>query len=228
MIHHATNVTQGTLHYYDGDFYKGHWKDGKMDAHGVYQFHNGDRYDGEWVEDQRHGRGTIVYKGGDGHIHEKYEWCRGQMHGNGAYWYGDGSLYEGEWKSDQMHGNGTPGRYGVYKWRKGELVFKNRDVFVGEWGRDGNVACGVLTFANGDKYEGQVVGHMRHGSGTFYCKTDGKSYHGEWQHNKKHGSGSLRFPSGEVLRGEWKEGSLVPGSLVLTLAPASPWLDPLY
>ncbi|RHY04614.1 hypothetical protein DYB28_013150, partial [Aphanomyces astaci] len=110
----------------------------------------------------------------------------------------------------------------------GELVFKNRDVFVGEWGRDGNVACGVLTFANGDKYEGQVVGHMRHGSGTFYCKTDGKSYHGEWQHNKKHGSGSLRFPSGEVLRGEWKEGSLVPGSLVLTLAPASPWLDPLY
>ena len=54
---------------------------------------------------------------------------------------------------------------------------------------------GTRWYANGDVYEGEWRGALRHGTGHMRFK-DGRAYSGAWAGGKAVGAGRLTFPSG--------------------------------
>jgi hypothetical protein len=61
----------------------------------------------------------------------------------------------------------------------------------------------ILSYTNGDKYEGEVINGIREGYGTYYYH-NGDKYEGWWQNNKKHGMGTLFYKDGNLYIGQWK------------------------
>lgn len=60
------------------------------------------------------------------------------------------------------------------------------------------------SYANGDKYVGEVnKGEYKHGQGT-YTFADGRKYVGEFRDDKFHGDGYYRFLDNREVVGEWK------------------------
>lgn len=66
---------------------------------------------------------------------------------------------------------------------------------------------GILTFKDGNKYEGFFVMDKREGHGK-YIWTDGRIYDGEWKNGKQHGKG-LYIKYGEQRYGEWDNGKRI-------------------
>jgi hypothetical protein len=61
----------------------------------------------------------------------------------------------------------------------------------------------VLSYTNGDKYEGDVVAGVREGKGTYYYH-NGDKYEGFWKSNKKHGMGTMYYKDGNLYVGQWR------------------------
>lgn len=63
-----------------------------------------------------------------------------------------------------------------------------------------------MTYANGDKYEGEWLDNKRHGFGTYWKREAGKfrvEYNGTWVQGKKQGFGVHYNAAGERYEGEW-------------------------
>lgn len=73
----------------------------------------------------------------------------------------------GVWRNDEKH----MGRY----------IYHDGCVFEGEF-RQGGIAFGVMTYQNGDFYEGEFQNEQRHGFGK-YQFADGSAFSGEWLHD---------------------------------------------
>jgi hypothetical protein len=63
----------------------------------------------------------------------------------------------------------------------------------------------VEEYANGDKYEGYIIGGERHGQGK-YLFEDASIYDGHWENGQKHGQGKMTYKSGNYYDGEWADG----------------------
>jgi len=61
----------------------------------------------------------------------------------------------------------------------------------------------ILSYTNGDKYDGEVLNGVREGYGTYFYH-NGDKYEGWWQNNKKHGMGTLYYRDGNLYIGQWK------------------------
>jgi hypothetical protein len=61
----------------------------------------------------------------------------------------------------------------------------------------------ILSYTNGDKYEGEVLNGVREGHGIYYYH-NGDKYEGWWQNNKKHGMGTLYYKDGNLYIGQWR------------------------
>ena len=64
------------------------------------------------------------------------------------------------------------------------------------------VESGVITFANGDKYEGDWSEGAKNGKGKYTCK-NGVCYDGKWKDDQRHGSGVCAYGNGDVYEGRW-------------------------
>ena len=97
--------------------------------------------------------------------------------------YKDGEEYKGELKEFKIfkfHGNG-------------KYVYKNGDIYEGEWKNGKKEGKGTLCYSNGDKYEGEWKRGKREGKGIFYYKQNKKKYDGEWKNDEKEGKGILYY-----------------------------------
>ena len=63
---------------------------------------------------------------------------------------------------------------------------------------------GTVTFADGDKYVGELKDGKWHGQGTFTF-ANGREYIGEWKEGRKNGQGIYTYASGDKYVGEWKD-----------------------
>ena len=63
----------------------------------------------------------------------------------------------------------------------------------------------TIRYANGDRYEGEVMGGALHGRGT-YTWMDGDRYQGEWRDGRRHGRGTYFWADGNVYEGDWRNG----------------------
>ena len=112
---------------------------------------------------------------------------------------------------------------------KGRAVFRNGNIYEGQFDRGNMHGHGVLVWPNGVKYDGQfrynalegqgtysfpdgssyvgaVAAALRHGHGTF-TTPDGGSYTGEWDKGKRHGEGTMKYDAHglQVFSGSFKD-----------------------
>ena len=85
------------------------------------------------------------------------------------------------------------------------LSYTNGDKFEGEVLNGVREGYGIYFYHNGDKYEGWWQNNKKHGMGTLYYK-DGNLYVGQWKNSEKEGVGTLYFRNGEKYYGEFKFG----------------------
>jgi hypothetical protein len=71
----------------------------------------------------------------------------------------------------------------------------------------GFTGCGKATYANGDKYCGEMVKGVKQGQGTFF-NVNGEIYTGQWQDDHYHGHGRHSAADGvydgSYVRGKWQ------------------------
>ena len=66
--------------------------------------------------------------------------------------------------------------------------------------------CGVQTWSDGRKYDGEYFNGRKQGTGTFTFAT-GRKYVGQWHDGKQHGFG-VSIENGIERQGVWKEGQV--------------------
>ena len=215
---------EGTMTYPDGHVYSGQWEFGKRCGFGILKKEGIDGvtlYGGHWADDMRDGKGTSYYvdklhrsSSDDGAITEngktsfpRYEgeFQRNQRHGNGRYFFSEGIWIEGPYVNDQpvdgewtiMENDGSHFE-GKATWATAcndDDETYDRELFPVPNG------FGKKRFANGDRYKGNFVRGVRHGSGT--CTfDDGARWEGTWL-NDSFGDGcvgTLRLADGTLTK----------------------------
>ena len=98
----------------------------------------------------------------------------------------------------------------------GMLRITDGPTFTGQLNLQGNVhegAEGIMTYPNGDSYQGEYGGEMKghlgqkHGSGQFKMKA-GHVYMGEFKNDQMHGKGHITFKTGSSIFGIFENGEL--------------------
>lgn len=135
----------------DKDFFEGTWLDGLKQGRGIRVFPNGDVLRGIWHKG-KHQNGQVEYEYANG---TKYvgDWNDGQREGQGTQVNPDGTVYEGTWMGNNPNGHGT-------------LINVDGSSVECEWeaGRQLDGA-GVLCFADGSVYHGQIRDGIPEGIG---------------------------------------------------------------
>ena len=137
--------------------YRGGFKAGMKDGHGVKTWPNGDRYEGGFAADRKQGEGTYTWGRGPWEG-ERYhgEFEDDKRNGYGVYHYASGDVYKGQWKDDVPTGAPTPMMLAQRKFREesrkavakiGQKVCRAMQVGIGghEWVR------GTVVALSGDK-----------------------------------------------------------------------------
>ncbi|KAJ8964568.1 hypothetical protein NQ314_004872, partial [Rhamnusium bicolor] len=83
--------------------YRGDWKNGHMNGHGLRIYRDGSFYLGHWKNSKRHGYGQMWYS--DKAFYDG-DWVKDVRQGLGLLVRADGNRYEGAWHADMKHGKG--------------------------------------------------------------------------------------------------------------------------
>jgi hypothetical protein len=136
----------------------------------------GDRYVAQIASGAPNGLGVRV-RGSGVNSGDRYrgELRNGQSSGLGVYEFSDNPgnagaralRYEGEHSGDAASG------YGMFYWRSG-------DSFAGSGAGSDGQARGVLTYANGQRYEGDLVSGQRNGFGVVWADDGTVAQAGRW------------------------------------------------
>ena len=211
---------QGARVYSNGTRYVGTFSDGEVHGEGIMFYVNGDQYIGAFHRGHLSGRGVMKYLRGDTY---DGKFLNGFPYGEGKYTYADGSYYEGEYKSKKVLKatldevpicNGKRNGFGL-------RVFTNGARYLGSWVDDIMHGHGVLTQADGGKYEGQFFNGYRQGPGreqygnvlgiSYLCpmgyRHQGKGYCvylGNFKRDQWHGQGTYECQDGRKYEGEFK------------------------
>lgn len=189
---------QGSMHFPNGNIYKGSWVRNKMEGQGVYWYYQGasrepHKYEGGFLDNLQHGEGT--YTRADGSLY-RGDWKLGLRDGFGYYRWEDGSDYRGYFKGDERDGYG-------------KMTQSNGNVYEGFWSQGRRHGHGKMAWPDGETYEGEWKDDVRHGQGLGYNPFGrGAEYEGAWEDGMKMGWGRLtigkgRIPKPQVLEGHF-------------------------
>ena len=89
----------------------------------------------------------------------------------------------------------------------GILTWINGDKYEGEFVKGRRTGKGILTWANGDKYEGDFIEGKRTGKGVLTW-ANGDKYEGDFVEGKRTGKGTLTLVSGDKYEGDFIQGFL--------------------
>ncbi|CAD7947745.1 unnamed protein product [Amoebophrya sp. A120] len=153
-----------------GESYKGEWLNDRKHGYGVFTYKDGgSKYEGQFAHNKREGEGVLWMAEGKLKMRKEYigVWKNDKRHGKGTAFYPHGECYQGEWQDNKRHG-------------EGQMKYKDGSLYVGQWFDDVRTGYGHLTKGNGDVYEGYWVKDAREGGGSYFYKSTGKVYVGEW------------------------------------------------
>ena len=152
---------------------------------------DGSYYSGFWLDGKREGNGDMIFPNGDSYTGE---WVNNKFDGFGVYEYAAAkAVYQGEWSGGLQNGNG------FYKCPQFS--------YNGQWDKGWMDGDGVLTFSNGDRYEGTVHENIIDGIGS-YNFANGNWYEGEFVNGKMNGLGVFQFKKGDRFEGEFYDGKI--------------------
>ena len=169
-----------------GSSYTGQFVQGRRTGFG-HEAVDGDVYDGEFLDDVRHGKGKLVIPDvsissadpGGNKVTIEGLFRDGICIDTSAAVCTDAWIYRG-------------GVYGTLPHGEGKKVYKNGDVYEGEFLHGLRSGVGLLSLANGDTYEGVFEKDMMHGHGT-HCSALASvgTWIGPMACNARHGEGQL-------------------------------------
>jgi hypothetical protein len=73
---------------------------------------------------------------------------------------------------------------------------------------------GIMTFANGDKYNGEWKNDIIEGKGVFIW-ANGDIYEGRWKNCNRYGNGKMIYANGDIYEGEWYDKQKI-GRFIIT------------
>ena len=77
-------------------------------------------------------------------------------------------------------------------------------VYTGQRDGKGKInGKGLMTWPNGDRYDGEWKKGLQDGEGTYTHAAAGYSYTGQWKKGYIKGHGTFRFNNGNVMEGDW-------------------------
>jgi len=165
--------------------YVGEWQDGKTHGKGTQTWGNDMKYEGEFKNGFFDGYGVRTWPSGGTPVVATFK---------------DGGKFEGEHKENKEHG-------------KGKHTKEDGTYFEGEYD-DGKAVKGVIKYANGEKYTGEVqnIGPAqglprRNGKGKMEYE-NGEIWEGNWQNGIREGEGELQKSDGTKVRGIWETDDL--------------------
>ncbi|KAG9141624.1 hypothetical protein Leryth_015319 [Lithospermum erythrorhizon] len=94
--------------------------------------------------------------------------------------------------------NECPHGHGKYLWKDGCM-------YVGEWEKGRTNGRGKFTWPSGSTYDGEFKNGYMDGEGT-YTGSSNDIYKGSWVYNMKQGKGARSYPNGDHYAGEWHHG----------------------
>ena len=225
----------GKMDYTNGTSYQGKWKTGFWEGEGLYISNNDSVYgvwqkgkicgdviyrtpqlyfEGTFVDNIPMGVGNLAQS--DGSYYSGF-WLDGKREGNGDMIFSNGDSYSGEWTNNEFDG------FGVYEYAASKAVYQgewadglqNGNGFYkcpqfsynGQWDKGWMDGDGVLTFSNGDRYEGTVHENIIDGIGS-YNFANGNWYEGEFVNGKMNGLGVFQFKKGDRFEGEFYDGKI--------------------
>ena len=233
-----SGYNDGKYYFKNGDEYTGEFVKYSPSGNGKINFKNGNIYQGEVLDGQLNGKGVLSFSNGD--IFEGI-FKKGKKE-SGIFKYASGEFYQGKFLENYKHGQGKyklsngDELFGV--WEEDKIIeinsykYSNGDYYVGEFLdknyksknliKNGN---GILTFSNGDKYDGIFLADKFNGKG-IYTWGNGDRYDGEWKNGEKIGYGLYNYANGnkkevftydngDVLTGKFVNG-LLEGEGLLT------------
>ena len=78
-------------------------------------------------------------------------------------------------------------------------------VYIGQRDGKGKInGKGLMTWPNGDRYDGEWKKGIMEGEGTYTYANAGYSYTGQWKKGFIKGHGTFRFSNGNVMEGDWE------------------------
>lgn len=188
-------------------------------------YQHGDRYGGSWVNGLFHGEGVLItstftYQG---------SWSEGKPHGRGSMKYGksyvdrmpgSGGIFDLPVRTMLLRGltylspfddNAHKPREYVGSFHKvhlrhgeGVMTYYNGDVYEGGWANNRRDGQGKLRGANGEVWVGAWERDELHGYGKINY-ANGALFKGMFVHNKRHGEGVMGFANGDEYYGNFTE-----------------------
>ena len=155
-------------------------------------------YQGEISQGKANGKGIFT---STNNYQYNGDWAEGRPNGFGVQNFENGDYYEGGFKDGFLEG-------------KGQFKFINGK-YIGEFKKGRYDGEGYVKWNDGREYRGSFKNGTFHGQGRFVNK-DKNVYEGSYLNGKKDGNGIFNFVKKEhQIRGVWKEGEFVKGSLFL-------------
>ncbi|MFA5260449.1 MAG: hypothetical protein WC450_04400 [Candidatus Omnitrophota bacterium] len=203
----------GVITYVDGSILSGLFSNGVVNGQGKRVDGQGTVYEGELKNSIPEGKGVAVFKNGG-----RYE---GEFR-KGAISKGlfiiEGITYEGEFNNWTYNGKGKLDKTHVYSYEGefldgqfhgyGKLIYPTGDIYEGQFLK-GQLEKGILSYANGNKYDGVFQDNKFNGFG-IYTSAQGNIYDGEFKDGKFDGKGKRTFrdKDGNLKEqvGLWKAG----------------------
>jgi len=166
--HHQTSLPLGlgqkeghwTERSKSGDFFEGHYVNGKRHGHWVFRLANGTVGEGPMVAGKMHGR--WIFRNSDGQVNEGYM-VDDKKNGHWTERFPDGTVGRGPMVNDKRHGHWVV-RSADGTIAKGHFVNGKEQ---GQW---------VLRFADGGIAEGPFVDSKKHGRWIFRYANGGANY----------------------------------------------------
>ena len=198
----------GSILYFDGQIFEGHFENGERKGYGRLIDLNGDLMEGTWSN------GEMT---GPGHIHTQGKRYKGDTenqlpHGQGTIRLKNGIVYEGAFQHGLMHGKGVMKRPGAFTYigdfheglaqGKGRFEWTDGRIYEGEVANNDANGKGILTWLDGQRYQGGFVDGRRTGLGLMIY-SDKSMYEGDWLDDERHGQGTLTLVSGTIQTGTW-------------------------
>lgn len=209
---------KGTIEFSDGITYEGDYQNGVPHGTGTMKFEDGvSYYKGEWKNGKMDGEGHMQYTQS---AYYQGQWNNGKRHGQGSY-REDRVSFTGEWRNDKRFTGSGTAKYGTFmfcgKWLEGKrhgpghlmdendsFDYSERAQYSGEWNKDKLEGMVKINFGNGNTYEGMYMDGNPHGRGTMKFENQNE-YTGDWRKGVMHGYGTMKYylPRGEY-HGEWR------------------------